>query len=402
MPMKVREAEFRAVYKECRKGRLSQKAAAARLGMSARSFRRYVDLLRTQSSQWWEDRYLQRPTGGRAPDEERAKLRSLYSDHYAGWKVQHFYEKYRDEHGGGRSYTWVKDSLQAVGLVERRARPGTPKQGHGKDARQSIGRRPREGMLIHQISARGEWTAGCTWDLVLTMDDATNRVHSGFLVEEVGIWSVFRGIRETLERRGSFDGISVRIALPPRLTAADSAFGGSTRSQIERAISEVCPPGPPEPELRTRQMRMIGTMRGRLPRELAAEGIADLDLANEFLARFWPGLNEALGKASHTTPSAFATLSPGEAAALVGVLCLKHHARVGNGNRLFCKGTEVEIPEGRRQQLNRSREYRIHEYEDGSSRVFSRRTTGLGRLTWTEFKATGVCELRPDNQFAPD
>lgn len=380
---KVREAEFRAVYEEYRKGRLSQKAAAAGLGISVRSFRRYVGYLRTKSSRWWEDRYRHCPTGGRAPREEHTKLQRLYSDHYSGWNVRHFYEKYRDVHGGKRSYTWVKDSLQAVGLVERGAREATAKHGHGMDTRRSIGRRPREGMLIHQVSARGAWTAGCTWDLVLTMDDATNCVYSGFLMEEVGIWAVFRGIRETLDRKGTFECLSVGVALPVRLTATDSVFGGRTRSQLQRVISEVCPPAPPEPDLRTRQMRIVGTLRGRIPQELAARGIAEIGQANQFLTRFWPEFNESLGKPAES-PSVFDGLSPQEAAGLTDRLCLKHDAQIVKGKRLSCNGREVELSRSGRQELSGSRVYRVHEYEDGSYRVFWSGTTGLERLKWTE------------------
>lgn len=384
MSKKVPEADFRAVYEQFRKGRLSRRAAIAQLGMSERSFRRYATGLRTQGSQWWEERPRRPPPSSRAPDEERERVRRLYADRYAGWYVRHYYEKYRDKHGGKRSYTWVKDVLQTAGLVERRMRNDTPMGVSGKDARKSIGRQAREGMLLHLISSRGEWSVACTWDLVLTVDDATNRVHSGFFVGESRIWSAFKAIRETLVMKGTFDSLSLGVALPARLTVADSAFGGRTRPQLERAALEVCSQlVPSEPELRTRQMRMIGTLRGRLSRELAAEGIADIHLANDFLGRFWPRFNEALGKASQS-PSVFDPLSPGTAKGLEDVLCLKHQARFCEGPRLLCEGMKVEIPGRKRQDPSGSREYRIHEYEDGRRRVFSRGTTGLDRLTWTE------------------
>ena len=366
MPTLVPEAEFRAVYEEWCKGCLTQAEAAVRLGMSVRTFGRYVARFRTRGSQWWEDQSRHRPSSRRAPDEERADVQALYSECYPGWSVRHFYERYRDEHDGKRSYTWVKDVLHTTGLVERRARNGTPTRVCGKDARESIARKPREGMLLHHIASRREWASGHTWDLVLTMDDATNRVHSGFFVEELGIWSV------------------LCVALPARLTETESTFGGRTRSQLKRAVSELGSELlPPEPAFRTRQMRMIGTLLGRLPQELAAEGIAEIDLANGFLPRFWTGFNQSLGKPTESS-CAFHALLPGMAAGLVDVLCLKHKTRILNGNRLLCKGRQVEIPWRGHQQRWTRREYRIHEYEDGSSKVFSRGTTGLDRLTWKE------------------
>ena len=43
---------------------------------------------------------------------------------------------------------------------------------------------------------------GERWDLVVTMDDATNEHHSMFLCDEEGTRSSFLGIRETVEARG--------------------------------------------------------------------------------------------------------------------------------------------------------------------------------------------------------
>ena len=54
-----------------------------------------------------------------------------------------------------------------------------------------------------QDGSTHEWVADATWDLV-TLDDATGEVYSGFFVDEEGTWSSFRGVRETAERRGLF------------------------------------------------------------------------------------------------------------------------------------------------------------------------------------------------------
>ena len=383
MPTRVQEAEFRAVYAEWCQGRLTRAEAAARLEMSVRTFGRYVARFRTQGSQWWEDRSRHHPSSHRAPEPERARLQTLYSERYPGWNVRHFYTMYRDEHGGKRSYTWVKNVLQDTGLAEQRAPNSTPKRVRGEHERESIGRKPRDGMLLHQIASRREWASGHTWNLVLTVDDATNRVHSGFFVEALWIWSVFKGIRETLEK-GLFGSLSLPGVLPTRLTEAESTFGGRTRPQLERAILELgIELSPPAPRIGARRRRLIGTLLGRLPQALATEGIAEIDLANAFLPRFWTGFNKSLGKATESS-SAFSPLTTGMATVLVDVLCLKHKARICNGNRLFCKDREVEIPRGWRQHLCESREYRIHEYEDGSSKIFSRGTSGLDRLKWTE------------------
>ncbi len=382
MPIKVREAEFRAVYDEWCKGRLTQAEAAVLLKMSVRTFRRYVARVRTQGPQWWKDQSRHRPSGRRAPDEERADLRALYIERCPGWNIRHFYERYRDEHGGRRSYTWVKDELQTAGLVAKRARNGISRRISGMDMRESTDRVRREGMLIHLIAARHEWVSRRTWDLVLTMDDASNFVYSGFFVEDLGIWSVFKVIRETLEK-GIYCCLSLPSALPGQLTASDSTFGGSTRRQLARAMSELgIDLSPTDPGPGARRRRMVGTLRGRLPAELAAEGVAEIDAANGLLPRFWTRTNQSLGRPTEA-PSALEPLQLPELLSLVDVLCLKHPAQISEGNRLFCKDREVRCSARGRRQLSTNREYRIHEYEDGSTKVWSKETRS-SRLKWTE------------------
>ena len=53
-----------------------------------------------------------------APVDEVMALEALYRERYDSWTVAHFYERYAEEHKGGRSYSWVKRRLQASGLVK--------------------------------------------------------------------------------------------------------------------------------------------------------------------------------------------------------------------------------------------------------------------------------------------
>ena len=47
------------------------------------------------------------------------RTETLYRERYPGWNVKHFHSFYRREHGGERSYTWVKNALQRAGLVAK-------------------------------------------------------------------------------------------------------------------------------------------------------------------------------------------------------------------------------------------------------------------------------------------
>ena len=368
----VPEAEFRVVYEEWIEGRLTRACAAARLRVCERTFRRYVARFREHGSQWWIDRSGRLRSQSRASDGEVATVARLYSNQYPGWTVRHFYDRYRDQHGGKRSYTWVKGVLQAAGLVEKRVRNTTPKPVRKRNVRTPIARKPSEGKLLHQVASRRQWVQGREWDLVLTVDDATSRVHSGFFVVRRGIWPVFRGIRETLEQEGLFDCLNLALKLPRRLSNEETAFGVRTMPQLERVMRElgidICSG---DPSLRSRPMRMIGTLLGRLPRELTAEGIVEIDKANRFLSDYLQGLNESLAR----VPSAFVALNAGMKAELPDVFCLKHEVRVCCECRLWYEGNERHVSEQVRQHLRAGEQYRIHEYEDGGCLLFNGRDT---------------------------
>ena len=75
------------------------------------------------------------------------------------------------------------------------------------------------GMLLHQSlppafagagfvktgdGSTHEWVADQTWDLIVTMDNATSEPYSMFFCEEEGTHSSFVGVREVIERHGLF------------------------------------------------------------------------------------------------------------------------------------------------------------------------------------------------------
>jgi hypothetical protein len=58
-------------------------------------------------------------------------------------------------------------------------------------------------MMLHQDGSRFAWLDGQPQlDLIVTMDDATSTIYSGFLVEEEGTASSFRGLLETFTALG--------------------------------------------------------------------------------------------------------------------------------------------------------------------------------------------------------
>lgn len=106
----LRMERFPDVYEQWTSRQIGRAHAAGLLGVSEKTFRRYVARYRELGLKGLEDR---RATSSRsASDEEIAALLALYTEHYPGWPVRKLHRAYTDLHGGTRSYTWVKRRLQ--------------------------------------------------------------------------------------------------------------------------------------------------------------------------------------------------------------------------------------------------------------------------------------------------
>ena len=176
-------------------GCLTQEQAAALLGVSARTFRRWAVRYGEDGIEGLRDRRVLRASHRAAPVDEVMRMVDRYRTRHEGWNIRHYYSWYRRA-GGWRSYTWVRTHLQAHGAVAK-----------GKGRGQHRPKRepaPWPGVMLHQDGSSHEWVAGKTWDLIVTMDDATNEHYSMFFCEEEGTWSSFAGVREVIESRGLF------------------------------------------------------------------------------------------------------------------------------------------------------------------------------------------------------
>jgi len=100
-------------------GCLTQHEAARILGVSDRTFRRYIYRYEEEGLEGLYDKRSARASHRCAPVDEVCRVTELYRDRYRGWNVTHVYSVYRRRHGGGRSYTWVKNKLQEATLVAK-------------------------------------------------------------------------------------------------------------------------------------------------------------------------------------------------------------------------------------------------------------------------------------------
>ena len=216
----TRLMRFEDAYTGWTQSRLTQEEAADLLGVCSRTFRRYVDRYEEAGLEGLRDRRLSEVSHRKAPVDEVIELVDQYRAHHGGWNVRHFHSWYRRD-GGSRSYTWVKNTLQGAGVVKR-----APRRGAHRKRREAA---PWPGMLLHQDGSTHEWVPGKRWDLVVTMDDATNEHYSMFFCAEEGTRSSFRGVREVIESRGLFCSLYTDRASHYWHTPEAGGHGGAPR-----------------------------------------------------------------------------------------------------------------------------------------------------------------------------
>ena len=367
----VRTNRFELVYKRWKERKLTQAGAGERLEMSERTFRRYVVRYEEEGKQGLGDRRLGKPSPRRASRQEVSSLVALYRDCYPNRNIRHFYEVYEERHGGTRGYSWVKRCLQDAGAVPRGRR-----RGPHRELRE---RKRQEGEMIHQDASTHRWICGKTWDLVVTMDDATGRIYSAFFVEQEGTESSMRGVRDVLESKGIFTSFySDRGSHYWSTPRAGGRVDKENLTQFGRAMKElgiVMIPGY-SPEARGRSERMFKTLQGRLPAELEEQGIVEMGEANRYLSEsFVDDFNRRFAVAAAEEGSAFVPLL---GVGLEDILCLKHQRVVGNDNCVKYKGMSLQIPPVEDRAHFVRAKVVVHEYGDGSMAVVHEGKRRLG------------------------
>ena len=192
----VRPMRFEARYERRQRRTLMMEEAAAMLGITERTFRRWSGRYDTEGVEGLQDRRIGRASARAVPVDDVVAMVALYQTRYTGWTVKHFHERWQQEHGGTRAYRWTKKTLQAAGQVTRAPRRGAH--------RKKRPRTPLPGMMLHQDGSTHEWVPGCQWDVIVTLDDATTEIYSAFFVEEAGTLSSFHGLQEVIGTKGLF------------------------------------------------------------------------------------------------------------------------------------------------------------------------------------------------------
>jgi transposase len=358
----VAAMRFLEADRRFRQGELSCEQAAELLGVSVSTFYRKRQRFVDDGEEGLVDRRIGKMSAKRVPVDETMRVINLFETRYYDFTVKHFHEKLMEQ-GFRYSYTLVKNTLQKAGVVTKAKKRG--------QHRRKRPRRPLPGMMLHQDGSTHEWVQNKYWDLIVTMDDATNECYSMFFCGEEGTMSSFRGLSEAVKARGLPCSLYVDRGSHYFYTPkAGEKVDKERRTQVGRAMRrlgiEMIPAY--SPEAGGRSERMFGTLQKRLPQELRLHGITGMAEANRFLQeKFLPEHNARFAKKAELEGDAFTPLLN---FALDDVLCIQEERVVGNDNTVRYKGHTLQLtPDASRLHYVKSK-VRVHEYPDGSLAVF--------------------------------
>jgi transposase len=331
--MTVQEVLLKAIS-----GELHWFRAAEILGWSPRTLRRWRERYEEHGASGLIDKRLLRPSKRRVTPEHLEQVLRLYRERYGGFNVRHFHQIARREHQVTVSYSFVKQALQAAGLVKK----------HRARGRHRLRREPRAcfGEMLHLDGSVHAWFPGVDVRpcLIAVSDDATKRVLHAALYPSESTWAVMTSLAAVLRT----DGLPMALYTDRARWAfhtpkAKGPVDKTRLTQVGRALARLGIEHIPSysPQARGRSERLNRTFQDRLVNELRVAGITTLAAANGYLAdQFVPQHNATFARAPRDPASAFVPLG---AVDLEAILCHEEERVVARDNTVTLGGQVLQI-----------------------------------------------------------
>jgi len=332
--MKVRDVIVRAIS-----GEYTWWQAAEILGMSLRSVRRWRLRMERHGYAGLIDMRRGVPSPRRAPVAEIERIVGLYRDTYRGFNARHFYQTVKREHGVKLSYSFVRQLLQAAGLMKK----GRARGRH----RMRRPRRQRFGEMLHLDGSHHRWLALAGEEkqtLIQVVDDATSRLLYAQLWPGETTRAVMTAMSEVVREYGIPESFYTdRAGWAFDTPKAGGKVNPANLTQVGEVLVRLGVEHIPSysPQARGRSERMNRTLQGRLINELRVAQLTTLEAANEYLReRYLPTHNEEFAKPPADPSSAFVELGDID---LDEVFFEQVVHRVGKDNTVGIDGLRLQI-----------------------------------------------------------
>ena len=252
------------------------------------------------------------------------------------------------------------------------------------------------GMMLHQDASPHAWLPGTarSYDLVVTLDDATSAIYSAFLVDEEGTASSFRGLQEVVAKQGLFCSLYTDRGSHYFFTPeAGGPVSKTMLTQVGRALKQLGIEHIPgySPQARGRSERAFLTLQDRLPKELKLAGIDTVEAANQWLAEVYIEDHKRMfAIEAEQVETAFIADTN---AICRDILCVQEERVVGNDNTVKWQTMNLQLPPSRLRPHFVKATVRVHEYPDGTIAVF------MGPHRLADYDANGSM-VQPDRRAA--
>jgi transposase len=313
--------------------------AADILGFSPRSLRRWRERYEKYGYVGLVDKRRHSPSVRRIAAPEVERLLRLYRERYRGFNVRHFHQVAKREHGVIVSYSFLKQTLQAAGLVKK----------HRARGRHRRRREPRAcfGELLHIDGSPHGWLAlqpTARTVLIVVLDDATKQVLYAQLWPGETTAAIMTALRDVITTHGLPMAIYTdRAHWAFNTPQANGPVNRRQLTQVGRALDRLGVEHIPaySPQARGRSERLNRTFQDRLVNELRVAKITALPAANAYLReRFIPQYNATFSCAPKDPASAFV---PVDRVDLDQILCHQETRLVARDNTITFEGRTFQL-----------------------------------------------------------
>ena len=193
-----------------------------------------------------------------------------------------------------------------------------------------------------------------------------------FFCAEEGTQSSFKGVKDVIEAKGLFCSLYTdRASHYWHTPEAGGKVDKVNLTQFGRAMRQLGIEMMPaySPEARGRSERAFGTHQGRLPQELAAAGITDMDAANAYVRDVYlPAFNAEFAHPAREDGSAFVPCLA--SVNLDDILCVQVPRTVGKDNCVRLDGLALQIPADRHRYHYIKARVTVCRHMDGTLSLF--------------------------------
>ena len=386
--MSVKERDRLKVLHEVKKRHITQKQAAAELGLSVRWVRKLLVRWRARGDSGLRHGLRGRPSNRKTPEAVKRRAVELYREKKQA-KLWHDYgptlaaEELAEQHGIAIS----RESLRQW-LIE--AKLWRVRRAHVEQAHVWRARRARYGELVQWDTSEHDWLEGRGEKLYLIgmIDDATSRLTARF-VRHDSTEENLRQLGHYLEQHGRpvavyTDKASLFQIAPRAIHHRDAPE--EQLSQIGRALKELNIEwiAAHSPQAKGRIERAFQTAQDRLVKGLRQVGANDLETANAYLQQFYlPLWNRRFQRQPQMAGDAHRPLLPGTN--LDSVLSIRESRTVSPDYTVRWKGVIYQV---QREQIARGMR--------GTRVQLERRLDGSRWMHWQKrLLALKRCETRP-------